>query len=78
VFVLAACAVLAGAQAFVAIAEWAADIDPTTLFEIGVIRRAQSESTFRRYVCQLTQPQTAWFLSGRDTSTTPLLSSATR
>src|SRR4051794_40889102 len=33
VLALAACAVLAGARSFVAIAEWAADTDPATLTE---------------------------------------------
>jgi len=45
---LAACAVLAGARSFTAIAEWAADADQATLSEVGAVRGAPSESTFRR------------------------------
>src|SRR5690606_9284272 len=48
VLALAACAVLAGARSFVAIAEWAADTDAATLSEVGATRGAPSESTFRR------------------------------
>ena len=48
VLALAACAVLAGARSFVAIAEWAADTDPATLTEVGATRGVPSESTFRR------------------------------
>ena len=48
VLTLAACAVLAGARSFVAVAEWAADIDPDTRAELGLPGPVPSESTFRR------------------------------
>jgi predicted transposase YbfD/YdcC len=48
VLTLAACAVLAGARSFTAIAECAADADQATLCEVGAVRGAPSESTFRR------------------------------
>jgi predicted transposase YbfD/YdcC len=48
VLTLAACAVLAGARSFVAIAEWAADADEAILAEVGATRGAPSESTLRR------------------------------
>jgi predicted transposase YbfD/YdcC len=48
VLTLAACAVLAGARSFVAIAEWAADTDEPTRAQVGAARGVPSESTFRR------------------------------
>ena len=45
---LAACAVLAGARSFVAIADWAADADHATLAQFGVWDAVPCESTFRR------------------------------
>jgi predicted transposase YbfD/YdcC len=53
VLALAACAVLAGARSFVAIAEWAADTDAATLSEVGATRGVPSESTFRRTLQKL-------------------------
>lgn len=43
VLALAACAVLAGARSFTAIAEWAADADEQTLTEAGATRGVPSE-----------------------------------
>src|SRR5512135_2817247 len=48
VLTLAACAVLAGARSFVAVAEWAADSDPATRAEVGLAGPVPSESAFRR------------------------------
>jgi hypothetical protein len=45
---LAACAVLAGARSFTAIAEWAADADRSTLEALGITGVVPCESTFRR------------------------------
>ena len=45
---VAVCAVLAGARSFMAIAEWAADADPSTLAGLGVADVVPCESTFRR------------------------------
>lgn len=45
--VLAVGAVLAGARLFVAVAEWAADIDPAMRAEVGLVGPVPSESTFR-------------------------------
>jgi len=45
---LAACAVLAGARSFTAIAEWAADAEQATLDGLGVTGPVPCESTFRR------------------------------
>jgi hypothetical protein len=50
---LAACAVLAGARSFTAIAEWAADADTETLARLGVTGAVPSESTFRRTLQRL-------------------------
>jgi len=50
---LAACAVLAGARSFTAIAEWAADADQDTLKGLGVAGAVPSESTFRRTLQRL-------------------------
>jgi predicted transposase YbfD/YdcC len=48
ILALAACAVVAGARSFVAIAEWAAGAAPTALARLGVSGEAPSESTIRR------------------------------
>lgn len=48
VLAAAVCAVLAGARAYVGIAEWAHDLPVSVRVRIGVGRRAPSESTFRR------------------------------
>jgi predicted transposase YbfD/YdcC len=53
VLVLAVCAVLAGARSFVAVAEWAADCDPATRAELGMVGSVPSESTFRRVLQRL-------------------------
>lgn len=53
VLTLAACAVLAGARSFVAVAEWAADSDPATRAEVGLAGPVPSESTFRRVLQRL-------------------------
>src|SRR5436305_8814660 len=45
---LAACAVLAWARSFTAIAEWAAGADGQTLARLGVTGAVPSESTYRR------------------------------
>jgi hypothetical protein len=45
---LVVCAVLAGDRSYVAIAEWAADADETTLAELGAGAAAPCESAFRR------------------------------
>jgi predicted transposase YbfD/YdcC len=45
---LALCAVLAGAQSFTAIAEWAADADQATRDALGITGVVPCESTFRR------------------------------
>jgi predicted transposase YbfD/YdcC len=50
---LAVCAVLAGAQSFTAIAEWAADADRATLDGLGVTGAVPCESTFRRVLQSL-------------------------
>ena len=50
---LAACAVLAGARSFTAIAEWAADTDEETLSELGVTGAVPSKSTIRRVLQRL-------------------------
>lgn len=54
VLTLAACAVLAGARSFVAVAEWAADLDPDTRAKLGLHGPVPSESTFRRLLQSLT------------------------
>lgn len=51
--VLAVCAVLAGARSFVAVAEWAADLDPAMRAEVGLVGPVPSESTFRRVLQKL-------------------------
>ena len=48
VLATAVCAVLAGARAYVGIAEWAHDLPVSVRMRIGIGRRAPSESTFRR------------------------------
>lgn len=50
---LAVCAVLAGARSFVAVAEWAAGIDPATRAGVGLVGPVPSESTFRRVLQKL-------------------------
>ena len=50
---LALCAVVAGAQSFTAISEWAADAGEQTLHALGVTGRVPSESTFRRTLQRL-------------------------
>ncbi len=52
---VAACAVLAGARSYVAIAEWAHDLTPAMRRRLGLGRVAPSESTLRR-VLQRTDP----------------------
>jgi predicted transposase YbfD/YdcC len=53
ILVLAVCAVLAGAQSFSAIAEWAADADEETLARLGVTGPVPCESTIRRTLQRL-------------------------
>jgi predicted transposase YbfD/YdcC len=53
VLTLAAGAVLAGARSCVAVAEWAADLDPDTRAERGLPGPVPSESTFRRLLQKL-------------------------
>jgi hypothetical protein len=48
VLAIGVCAVLAGAQTFTAIAEWAQDLTPAVCIRLGIGRRAPSESTIRR------------------------------
>ena len=48
VLTAAVCAVAAGAQSFVAIAEWVADLPADVAAALGVDRRCPSESTIRR------------------------------
>jgi predicted transposase YbfD/YdcC len=48
VLAIRVCAVLAGAQTFTAIAEWAQDLTPAVCIRLGIGRRAPSESTIRR------------------------------
>jgi predicted transposase YbfD/YdcC len=48
VLAIGVCAVLAEAQTFTAIAEWAQDLTPRVRIRLGVGRRAPSESTIRR------------------------------
>jgi predicted transposase YbfD/YdcC len=48
VLAIAACAVLAGARSYVAIAEWACDLTPAVRFRLGLGRRVPCESTLRR------------------------------
>lgn len=45
---VAACAVLAGARSYVAIGEWAADLDDKTRAQLGAADRMPTESTIRR------------------------------
>src|SRR5664280_1086186 len=53
ILAIAACAVIAGARSFVAIAEWAAAATPAGLAKLGVTGDAPSESTFRRTINRL-------------------------
>ncbi|QNK83692.1 ISAs1 family transposase [Nakamurella sp. PAMC28650] len=48
ILAVAACAVIAGARSFVAIAEWAADTAPAVLAKLGVSSERPCESTIRR------------------------------
>jgi predicted transposase YbfD/YdcC len=57
VLALGVCAVLAGAQTFTAISEWAADLTPTVRARLNVGRRPPCESTIRR-VLQRVDPDT--------------------
>lgn len=50
---LAVGAVLAGAGSFVAVAKWAADLDPDTRAAAGLAGAVPSESTFRRVLQRL-------------------------
>src|SRR5664279_5552888 len=50
ILAIAACAVIAGARSFVAIAEWAAAATPAGLAKYGVTGEVPSESTFRRTI----------------------------
>jgi len=54
VLAVAACAVLAGARSFAAIAQWAADLDVADLARLGLTRAsAPDEATFRRVLAGL-------------------------
>src|SRR5664280_1386707 len=53
ILAIAACAVIAGARSFVAIAEWAAAATPAGLAKFGVTGEVPSESTFRRTINKL-------------------------
>lgn len=62
---VAACAVLAGARSYIAVAEWARDLPPTVWIRLGLGRRAPSESTIRRVLqsvdaAELNQVVSAW------------------
>ena len=50
ILAIAACAVIAGARSFVAIAEWAAAVTPAGLAKLGVTGEVPCESTFRRTI----------------------------
>ncbi|HZM65163.1 MAG TPA: transposase family protein, partial [Nakamurella sp.] len=50
ILAIAACAVIAGARSFVAIAEWAAAATPAGLAKLGVTGEVPCESTFRRTI----------------------------
>src|SRR5664279_1766242 len=53
ILAIAACAGIAGARSFVAVAEWAAAATPAGLAKLGVTGDAPSESTFRRTINRL-------------------------
>src|SRR5664279_2220449 len=53
ILAIAACAVIAGARSFVAIAEWAAAATPAGLAKFGVTGEVPCESTFRRTINKL-------------------------
>jgi len=53
ILTIAACAVIAGARSFVAIAEWAAAVAPAVLTKLGVTGDAPCESTIRRTISRL-------------------------
>ena len=50
ILAIAACAVIAGARSFVAIAEWAAAATPAALIKLGVTGEVPCESTIRRVI----------------------------
>src|SRR5664279_6583684 len=50
ILAIAACAVIAGARSFVAIAEWAAAASPAVLAKLGVTGEVPCESTSRRTI----------------------------
>ena len=50
ILAIAACAVIAGARSFAAIAEWAAAASPAVLAKLGVTGEVRCESTFRRTI----------------------------
>jgi predicted transposase YbfD/YdcC len=50
ILAIAACAVIAGARSFVAIAEWAAAATPAALAKLGVTGEVPCESTIRRTI----------------------------
>src|SRR5450755_1746088 len=52
ILAIAACAVIAGARSFVAIAEWATAATPAGLAKLGITGEVPSESTFRRTIIQ--------------------------
>ena len=58
ILALCACAVLAGARSFIAIAEWAMDLTPLVRAKLGVGRVPPCEATIRR-VLQRVDP-TSW------------------
>jgi DDE_Tnp_1-associated/Transposase DDE domain len=53
ILAIAACAVIAGARSFVAIAEWAAAATPAALAKLGVTGEVPCESTIRRTINQV-------------------------
>src|SRR5664279_3293840 len=53
ILAIAACAVIAGARSFVALAEWAAAATPAGLAKLGVTGEVPSESTIRRTINKL-------------------------
>ena len=65
ILALCACAVLAGARSFIAIAEWAMDLTPLVRAKLGVGRVPPCESTIRRVLQRvdpdvLDQAVSAW------------------
>ena len=53
ILAIAACAVIAGARSFVAIAEWATAATPAALAKLGITAEVPCESTFRRTINQI-------------------------